>query len=316
LGTYLEPANLRKAGGIGELRGSVRRITKFLSLRPGLSAWYVPAQIGLLRTIREMLQATGVPDMALPPGSTIRLSTLRRMMCDLMHFSRKVPLVAVERRMPLRDLIEARHQLTPKPSWFAVFLKAYALVAEQRDELRRSFLSFPRARLHQHKCNVASLAVARQIADEHGVLLLQIRHPERLPLSKIDEAIRRARTEPLEQFADFRRQLRVSRLPWPLRRLAWWMCFHMSGDWRARYAGTFGVTGTAALGSTPLHLLSPMASTLTYGVFAEDGSAPVQLFFDHRVLDGAQASLALEHLERMLHESLLTELRGSARRAA
>jgi hypothetical protein len=227
-----------------------------------------------------------------------------------------VALVAIERQVPLSEVIEARRRLQPRPSWFAVFIKAYALVAVRRAELRRSYLSFPRARLHQHACNVAHLAVSRQVDGEKVVLGIEIRHPERLPLAEIDAYIRRAQSDPVKEFADFRRVLRLARLPGPLRRLVLWAGLCASGNWRARFFGTFGITGVAALGSSLLHLLTPMTTTLTYGVFAADGSLPIRLFFDHRVLDGVLAAEALRDLESTLRGPILDELRGLARRVA
>lgn len=254
--------------------------------------------------------------MGLPRGTTIPLSPLRRLMCDLLHVSRQVPLVAIERRLSLGGVIAARRVMPTRPSWFALFLKAYSLVSQRWDPLRQSYLSFPWPRLHQHVCNVAHVAVARRVGEEGAVLGLRIRHPERLPLSAIDDLIRRARSGPVEQFGDFRRFLRLGRLPRPIRRLMWWAGLNVSGNWRARYFGTFGITGVAALGSASLHLLSPLTTTLTYGVFAEDGSVPVRLFYDHRVLDGVLPAQALQELEQMLRGPILAELLGQARRAA
>src|SRR5262249_61765385 len=119
----------------------------------------------------------------------------------------------------------------------------------------------PRPLLPPPPRNVPPRPAPRRIPSEEGVLALQIRQPERLPLAEIDASTRRSRIEPVEQFGDFRRLLRMGRLPWLLRRLAWWAAFSISGQWRARFAGTFGVTGVAALGSASLHLLSPLTTT-------------------------------------------------------
>src|SRR5438045_2534775 len=128
--------------------------------------------------------------MGLPRGKSIPLSPLRRLMDDYLHLSRKVPTVAIERRCDLAEVIAARQRLDPRPSWFALFLKAYALVALRHDELRQAFMTFPWKRLHQHACNIASLAVARRVGNEDGVLAMFIRHPEELPLTVIDDRIR------------------------------------------------------------------------------------------------------------------------------
>src|SRR5205807_9347706 len=99
-------------------------------------------------------------------------------------------------------------------------------------------------------------------------------------LAEIDATIRKARSEPVEQFPDFRRLLLLGRLPRLLRRLLWWMGLNVSGSWRAKYIGTFAVTGVAALGSASLHTLSPLTTTLTYGVLAPDGTVLARLFYD------------------------------------
>jgi hypothetical protein len=63
-------------------------------------------------------------------------------------------------------------------------------------------------------------------------------------------------------------------------------------------------------------VLSPLTTTLTFGVFDADGSALVRLFFDHRVFDGVQPAAALEELERTLCGAIVEELRGAVRQAA
>jgi hypothetical protein len=160
------------------------------------------------------------------------------------------------------------------------------------------------------------VALARRVDDEEAVLMLHIRHPEQWPLWEIDDFIRHARIEPVERFGDFRRVLRAAWLPGPLRRLLMWAGLQISGDWRARYFGTFGITSVGALGSALTHVLCPLTTSLTYGVFEEDGSVLVRLFFDHRVLDGALVAMALQELQQVFHGPILEELRGASRCAA
>ena len=246
--------------------------------------------------------------MGLPRGTTIPLSPLRRLICDMLRSSQKVPLVAIERTMPLADLIAARQQAATRPSWFALFIKAYSIVSARRPELRRAYLSWPTERIHQHACTIATLAVSREVDGENGVLSYTIREPEKLTLAEIDARIRFARTEPIEQVPDFRRSLRLTRMPRLVRRFAWWALLEVLPSLRLKYAGTFGVTGVAALGSASLSLLSPLTTTITYGVFSPDGRVTVRLFYDHRVLDGIDPAAALEELEAELRGSIRAEL--------
>src|SRR5262249_10413782 len=121
--------------------------------------------------------------------------------------------------------------------------------------------------------------------------------------------LRRCREAPVGRISLFRRILRVSRLPRPLRRLLWWVGLNVSGRRRARLMGTFGVSVYSGLGASSLHPLSPLTTALHYGVIDADGAVDVRLTYDHRVLDGATVARALDDLERVLKCEILTEIR-------
>ncbi|MBM3982171.1 MAG: hypothetical protein FJ304_18285 [Planctomycetes bacterium] len=250
--------------------------------------------------------------MGLPRGFAIPLTPIRRLMTDMLRISKKLPLTAIERTMPLADVIAARQGAAVRPSWFAIFIKAYGAVSARRPELRQSYLTWPYERVYQHTCTVATLAVARQLGTEEGVLAYKIRSPEQLTLAEIDASIRYARTEPVEQVGDFRRSLRLARMPRLVRRLGWGLVLNVSGRLRQKHAGTFGITAVSALGSSSLSLLSPLTTTLTYGVFAPDGRVNVRMFFDHRVMDGVAPAAAMEELEAELRGPVRAELLASA----
>src|SRR5438552_1809090 len=101
-----------------------------------------------------------------PLGRTLALSLPRRFVCDLMHLARQVPTVPVQRRMNLAILAEARRLAVTKPSWCAIFTKAYGIIAAARPELRRAYISFPRPHLYEHPNNIASIAIERRLDDE------------------------------------------------------------------------------------------------------------------------------------------------------
>lgn len=246
--------------------------------------------------------------MSLPRGSTLRLSPLRRLMVTLLSFSRAVPMVAIERRIQLEPLVSARRRLAEKPSWFALFLKAYAIIARETPALRQSFLTFPWQRLHQHACNVASVTVVREHDGEDAVFLSLIRHPETLSLRQLDTHLNKVRTQPVETIPDFRRMVLHGRLPGWIRQFVWWLGLRCIGDWRAKFGGTFGLTGIAALGATSLHTLSPLTSTLTFGVLEDDGSMMLRLFYDHRVMDGVLPARVLAMVEHCLLSLIKNEM--------
>ena len=98
---------------------------------------------------------------------------------------------------------------------------------------------------------------------------------------------------PVDQLGTFRRAQRMSRVPWPFRRLAWWLTLNLFGRIRAHNFGTFGITTVASQGAGVLHLIPLLTSTLHYGLLDAKGSLDVRLTIDHRVLDGSTAARAL-----------------------
>jgi len=247
--------------------------------------------------------------MPQPVGRKLPLSLPRRFICDLLHFARKVPSVPVQRRMRLAEVVAARRAADPRPSWCAIFTKAYAIVTAANPLLRRVYIGFPRPHLYEYATNVATLAVERPYEGEDAVFFAPVRRPETMSLHQIDARLRRYKEDPIDDIGCFRRALRVSRWPRPLRRLAWRFILNWAGRLRADYVGTFAVSVYAGLGAASLHPLSMLTSTLNYGVIDEKGEVDVRLIYDHRVLDGGTVARALAELERVLTHEVLTELR-------
>ncbi|HEY7158974.1 MAG TPA: 2-oxo acid dehydrogenase subunit E2 [Gemmataceae bacterium] len=247
--------------------------------------------------------------MSQPAGVSIPLSLPRQLICDYLHFARKIPTVPVQRRMRLGEVVAARVATSLRPSWCALFTKAYGFVAAATPALRRAYMSFPRPHLYEHPINVASVAVERKFGDEDAVFFGHIRQPETLSLADIDLRLRRFKEEPMESIGDFRRILLMNRFPRPLRRLLWWIGLNVWGRKRAAFMGTSGITVYAGLGAASLHPLSLLTTTLNYGVIEPDGTVDVRLTYDHRVLDGATVARALAELERVLTHEILAELR-------
>jgi hypothetical protein len=243
-------------------------------------------------------------------GRNIALSLPRRLVADLMHFSQKAPLVSVERRMHLAPLIAARQAAQPRPSWCAIFIKAYSLVSAKHPVLRRAYLQFPWPHLYEHPRTIVTVALERPYGPEQGIFFACLRDPETWRLTDIQNYLMFCKEQPLEEIGSHRRSVRISRLPWPLRRVLWWMGLNVSGWHRARCFGTLGVTTVAALGSSTIEVLSPLTTNLHYGVFDAEGALNARLTCDHRVLDGRAICEALADLEVMLHGKILTELKS------
>lgn len=249
-------------------------------------------------------------------GRTIPLSLPRRLVTDLVHFARQIPTVPVQRGINVALIRDLRERLPERPSWAAIFTKAYGFVAAAFPELRRAYMKVPWARLYEHPVNIASVAIEREYQGEPAVFFGHIRSPELQSLQQLDEHLRRFKEDPIESIGLFRRALTMSRLPQPLRRFVWWFGLNSSGFKRARRMGTFGVSVYSSLGAESLHPLSPLTTALNYGVIRTDGAVDVRVIYDHRVMDGATVARALAMLDRVLNNEIAAELRGGALREA
>jgi hypothetical protein len=241
-------------------------------------------------------------------GRWISLSLPRRLVSDLLSFAAKMPILPVQRQMQLGPLKMARAVRSARPSWVALFLKAFALTAQEFPELRRVYLKFPWPHLYEYHDSVAMLTVERSMEGEPAVLLMRLRTPARMSLTQIDEAIRNAQTAPIESIKEFRRELLLACLPLVLRRTLLWLALNVPRQ-RPHYFGTFCFTDLSPLGTESLRPLYPATVTLYYGQIAEDGTVVVRAAYDHRVLDGATMARALTRLEQLLNGEVAAELR-------
>ncbi len=243
-------------------------------------------------------------------GKTVWISPFRRLVIDLMTFSQKVPIVTCDRRMSLGALIEARQACFPRPTWTALFTKAYSLVSARDERLRRCYMSFPFPRFFECHKNTATLNIGRRVNGEDIVLHAHVRSPENRSLTEIDEIVHHFMQTPVEEINSYRRVRRVSYLPGPVRRGLMWATLNLFGRHRCHNFGTFGLTSVSGQGAGILNLVPLLTSTLHYGLLDDQGGLEVRLSFDHRVIDGATAAESLLHLEETLLGEILDEVRA------
>ncbi len=242
-------------------------------------------------------------------GRAIRLSPARRLVGDLMRFSKNIPRITVQRRMNLDAVMQARQALSPRPSWTAIFLKGYALLSQETPELRRAYVKLPWPHLYEYPSSIASLACERELDGERVVLLHRIKRPEIDSVAQLVRKIRAAQSRPVMEIRDFRQALKLARAPVPFRRLAMWLGLNI-GRQRPNHFGTFQLSVYSGLGAESLNPLTPLTTLLNYGGIDENGSVDVRIHYDHRVMDGANVARALERLEAILNTRVADELRS------
>ncbi len=250
--------------------------------------------------------------MPLPPGRSVPLSRGRRFVADVMHFAAGTPLVVVERVADVSAVAAARLAAEPRPGWLPVFLKAFGLAALEVPDLRRSLLTVPWPRLYEHGASVAAVTMERDLDGEPTVFIFQVREPENTPLPEIDARIRKTKATPVWDVPAFRRVLRMSWWPRPVRRMVWWLGLRVSGGWRQRFYGTFSVGSTVNAGGEIRYAPTPLTSYFSFGEVGSDGRVALRVFVDHRVVDASPAARFLVAMERALNGPVLAELRALA----
>ena len=231
-----------------------------------------------------------------------------------MHASIRIPFVSLSRPLNVRQLLEARGLAAQPPGWAAIFVKAFSLVARDEAVLRTLCVNWPSPGFYELPRSVAMVAIARVEDGQDCVLPQKVPTADALPLSEIDAQIRHAKDAPITEVPAFRKIMRVTRLPLPLRRLMWLVGLNL-GRQRANWFGSFGVTSVAAYGAGELHALSPGPFILSYGVVAADQTIDVVIRWDHRITDAALIAKALTRLEQVLNTEIAAEMRGQRQQA-
>jgi hypothetical protein len=247
-------------------------------------------------------------------GTVRKISMPRRLVVDLMRASIRVPFVSLQRTFNVRQLTEARALAAQPPGWAAIFVKAFCLVAKDQPVLRTLYAKWPWPHLYELPRSVGMVAIARVEDGEDCVLPQKVGTADEMTLTEVDALIRHAKDAPVEQVPAFRKILRTTRLPLPLRRLFWMVGLNF-GRQRANYFGSFGVTSVAAYGGGELHALSPGPFILSYGVLKPDQTIDVVIRWDHRITDAALIAKAMTRLEQVLNTEISAELRSQRQQA-
>lgn len=243
-------------------------------------------------------------------GTPKTISLRRRLICDLMHASMGIPFVSLSRSLHIRPVVEARAGTTAPAGWAAIFVKAFALVARDEPILRTVYVKWPWPALYELPKSVATVAIARVEEGEECVLPQRIAAPEALSLATVDAEIRRGKAAPVEDVPMFRKIMRATRLPLPLRRLCWAIGLNF-GRQRGNWFGSFAVSSVAAYGGGELHPITPGPFILSYGLVEPDQTIHVVIRWDHRVTDAAPIARVLTRLEQVLNTEIAAELRSA-----
>ena len=242
-------------------------------------------------------------------GRSIPISNGRRAIAAMLEYSRKIPTVPVSRAINVAALAQTRGRSFDSISWTAIFIRAYGIVCKRFPELRRSWISWPYPHLYEHSHSKCAVAVEREWEGEKIVLMGLIREPESSSLLKIHNDLLDYKNADIWSVSSFRATLRFGSMPKSIQRLILWSKLDTSGPRRVKHFGTFGISNYGSLGAESLHPIGPQTTVLTLSPIDPNGAMNAKLVYDHRVLDGSFIARCLLHLDEVLHDVILAELR-------
>ncbi len=245
-------------------------------------------------------------NMNMSKGKWLPLSHERTLVLDVCAMATSVPRFPIERVMDLSPVAAARGAAAMRISWTAVFTKAFAITAVEHPVLRQAYFGWPWPRLYEHAFSRASIAINRSSDGTDRLCWGQIGAVENLGLSEIQSRLDNFQQLPIAEA--FKKQVYLSRLPLPIRRLAWQIGLRLSGRQRAKSMGTFSMSSVAGLGAYNRFHPIILTTSLTYGPLDDQGKCLVTLVCDHRVIDGYRAALCLKTLHCVLNETIASEL--------
>ena len=245
-----------------------------------------------------------------------RLSPARRMCVELLHHAQKVPLLSTGRKINVAELDGLRAAAEPHLTWTPLFIKAYALTAQQHPELRSAYIKYPWPRLYIHPYTIAAVLVEREWEGAIVTLAAKLRAPEEMPLTLIATHLQSFQNDPVLEVSPFRQLLRIGRYPAFLRRFIFWQTLHFSGVKRAKRFGTCMVSSVGRFGAEQYVPRTPLTTYFTFGPIDAAGDVEIKIIYDHRVMDDGHVARALQSVEQILQTQIRDELRAAPQRKA
>src|SRR5262245_21104641 len=108
----------------------------------------------------------------------VPISINRRLVLDGLEFAQHVPLYPVEKIIDLAELAALRQQTKRRISWAAIFVKAYALVAQKHRPLRQAYIRWPWAHIVEEPHSTAMVVVNRQFLGEDRICWANMAQPD------------------------------------------------------------------------------------------------------------------------------------------
>lgn len=238
----------------------------------------------------------------------LALSNGRRLIDDITRIANRIPAAGISGDFELSVIDKLRRQTRPKISWNVLYLKAYAMVAQEIPELNQFFVNFPWPHIYQHHKIVGMLTINREFDGHRQLFFARFNNAQQESLAALQKKYDHFRHDPVSSIRQFRHQIRFAKLPRLIRSLGWWVMFELWPQKRATHVGTIGMSFSGYRGIYGHRHLGPSTSILGIDPFPSNGKAHLVLTFDHRILDGIPATEVLNRIHQKLLGPVQDEL--------
>jgi len=241
-------------------------------------------------------------------GKRIRYSNGRRLVDDVIRLANRFPSAGLRGAFDNSPVVALRRKTRPKIAWNVIFMKAFAIMAEEKPALRQMYVGLPWPHLYEHDGSVCMMTLSREYQGEERLFFARFNNPQHVPLAELQERYDYFRRAPIEEIRQFRHQVNFAKCPFWLRRFAYWMMMNWMPKKRAANMGTFGISFSGHKGAFGTLHLGPVTTILGVDPFPRKGISQQLLTFDHRVMDGVPATVAFQQLQTTVNEVIRDEL--------
>jgi hypothetical protein len=242
----------------------------------------------------------------MPRSSPVPLH--RRWIADIIHVGRKAHTVGADLVVNVAAAAAARTARQPPVSWVSIWVRAVGLVARNRPELRTAYLPFPWPRMYVHPSMAVTVMIERRWEGAPAVFAQPIPNVDTRTVSEIDDVFVPLKSLPVENVGAFRHIVRISRFPLPLRRMLWSIAHDWSGRLRSKYLGSVAINSLPRTRIRITQIASPCSFLIYFGQAGPNGDMPVQVFWDHRVMDAIEVDRLLREIEAAVNGAVVAEL--------
>ena len=141
-------------------------------------------------------------------GKRLRLTGNRQLVDDVLRIASQFPSAGLVGDFDASEIARLRRKTRPKISWNVLYMKAFAIVADNVPQLRQIYVNSFFPYLYQHHDNVCMLTINREYENEERLFFARFNNPQEESLADLQERYDHLRRAPIHEIKQFQHQIR------------------------------------------------------------------------------------------------------------